>query len=88
VTLDPLELVKAYTGTVVVDVAAALAVIAVETRPDGGTLSEATLTALRVTEAARLLCQVSAHIPPKYLTAEEEAKLRDLLVHYTPPEPT
>lgn len=82
-----MDLVKRYTGTVVVDVARALAVIAIGTRPDpADKISEATKTALRVTEAARLLCAVAPDQPPDYLSNQEVADLSALLEHYTPPQ--
>ena len=81
-------LVKLYTGTVVSAVARALAVIAIDTRPDDDdSMGEAARTVLRVTEAARLLCAVAPDQPYKFLTAKEQADLRSMCgLYIVPPE--
>lgn len=83
---DSRDLVKQYTGTVVVDAVMALAVIAIATRPaEGDTISEAAKTVLRVVEAARLLCAVGPDQPFVWLTPGEQGSLRLLLDLYVVP---
>jgi hypothetical protein len=80
-----IALVKMYAGSVVDDVARALAVIALDTRPEpNDTISEASKMALRVTEAARLLVREGS-APFSYLSADEQDRLIELLDLYTKP---